>query len=882
MKILALFKSIPNIADPFLLELKKYCLPKYTLICQEFGCVDNLWSYEEQYDFIFFVADRDQEETIDQQLAIIKEGKGSYSPIIRIAPHDIQLMQTSLAKGFDDFLPADMLFRLPFVLNRWHGQGKALPNALYKLIYEDATEAITIYDVDSLQITALNKKAYEVLEESSDPVKRGTKITAYLSAKELAEKPLRIAELLRGETINDQRSLITAKGNKKQISFTVRMIPGRRIIIILRDVSLHYQTQENIKQQEKITVLSEKMVGLGSTMYNIATGKTVWSANMYKLLGLPASDTAPSPQTYLSHLHPNDVPLAMDLFKMIISGTGPERINGKHRIITPEGQQKVLAVSLLVEYKEGKPHIIYTANQDITKREEELKHIQESRLVLEEASNISGIGVARWNSHTGEVHWSKGIYNILGIEQDSLQPSLKYADLFLSEEGQSLFWAEVDRFRKNPGLEGEYIAPIRLPGINKTLKVWAKSLREDEQVIVYNVVQDITENYENQKRIKELNKKLEAALVEEREKAIQRLRESEEKYRILSETSLDLISAHAPDGTYTFVSQSCKSMLGYEKEELIGKNPYDFFHPEDIQAIRDHAHSPLLDMSISQTSITYRFRKKNNDYTWLQSRSKIILDSDNKVKAIHTYSRDISKMVEADNKTKEALKKEREISELRSRFVTTASHQFRTPLASIKASAQLLRMLTKTARFDDIFDTIDHEINRLTSLMNDVLTLGKLDAHRLSTRKDYVDLPIILQKAIDQNLCSEQDERIIEFCVNGKPRSLLLDASLIEHAFGNLISNALKYSKGAKAPQLALHYRSKEVEIILKDFGRGIPPDDQANLFTSFFRASNVQDIEGTGLGLVIARQFIESNGGTLKFESKLNKGTTIAVVFPL
>jgi signal transduction histidine kinase len=237
-------------------------------------------------------------------------------------------------------------------------------------------------------------------------------------------------------------------------------------------------------------------------------------------------------------------------------------------------------------------------------------------------------------------------------------------------------------------------------------------------------------------------------------------------------------------------------------------------------------------------------------------------------------------LVEADIKSKEALKKEREMSELRTQFVTTASHQFRTPLASIKANAQFLRMTSRQPAHNEIFDAIDYEINRLTSLMNDVLTLGKIDAQHLNAHKEYIELPAVLQKAIDQNLCSEQDDRIIEFSVKGAPRVLLLDASLVEHALGNLISNALKYSKGQKAPQISIHYLSKKVRIKIKDFGRGIPKDDQAKLFTSFFRAKNVEDIEGTGLGLVIARQFLESNGGELSFKSKVDKGTTFTITF--
>ncbi len=678
----------------------------------------------------------------------------------------------------------------------------------------------------------------------------------------------------------------------------------------------------------------------------------------------------------------------------------------------PSGKIRILAVNLKVSYTNDQPELIYAAYQDVTQREMELNQIKESQLILEQAGRISGLGIARWNATSNQVHWSKGIYDIFEISEKEVKPSMAKIPFFLSEEGRHQFWREATHLANSPGLEANYITPIFTGKKNKILKVWAQTVKEEHEVIVYAAIQDISKNYQNQQRIKELNRQLEKALFEkenelekamfrlkkifdnniigiavldhnyqfvdvnhymtillgykktellgqpgflmlhpdgkeacekdiqlmeegakdhctrqhriitqsgsifwtklqlskvrhpekekelailmmenistekalekERKAALEQLRESKEKYQLLSEYSADMICAHNPDGIFTFVSEACKQMLGYEKEELLGKDPYDFFHPEDRAVVRKKGHSPLLSQRRPQTTVNYRFRKKDGTYIWLNSRSKVVLDENQHIQAIHTYSSDVTKVVEAEKRTRKALQKEKEINELRSQFVSTASHQFRTPLASIKASAQFLRMKINNPEYQDLFQTIDSETNRLTNLMNDILSLGKINSKTLTPRKDYVDLPELIKKVIERNRQTEQDERIILLQTEGCPVQLLLDPNLIENALGNLISNAIKYSKGAPAPKVCLSFTEKKVSITIQDYGRGIPKSDQTNLFSAFYRGKNVRDLQGTGLGLVIARQFIELNNGKLTFKSKQNKGATFTVMLPI
>lgn len=368
-------------------------------------------------------------------------------------------------------------------------------------------------------------------------------------------------------------------------------------------------------------------------------------------------------------------------------------------------------------------------------------------------------------------------------------------------------------------------------------------------------------------------------LEQEREETLRQLKESVKVYRFLSESSTDLVAMHEPDGTYTFVNDAAEKILGFTKEELIGRSPYEFFHPDDQERIKKTSHEQLLKGNQEESSIIYRFKKKDGSYTWLDSRSKSILDDQGNLMGIHTYSRDINLFKAAENRMKIALEKERELNELRSQFVATASHQFRTPLASIKASAQYLELIADNPEFRDITKTINYESKRLTVLMDDILTLGRLDAKRLTPNPTDTDLKELTDKVIRQYLMIKKDNRVTDIVILGTPYTVEIDPDLMEHAIGNLVSNALKYSKGKPAPKIILDFQNQDkVKIQVQDYGLGIGQSDQKNLFKSFFRGQNVQDLEGTGLGLVISKQFIELNKGTIEVDSELYKGTTFTV----
>lgn len=234
-----------------------------------------------------------------------------------------------------------------------------------------------------------------------------------------------------------------------------------------------------------------------------------------------------------------------------------------------------------------------------------------------------------------------------------------------------------------------------------------------------------------------------------------------------------------------------------------------------------------------------------------------------------------------------ALEKETELSQIKSRFITMTSHEFRTPLTTIQANTELLQLfldqnLPGNASSTKYVARIIREITRLTNLMNDILLLGRIESGRLPFQPVATDLVHLVKEVLETMRFDTVEKRVPEFRMEGEPYPLNLDHFLINHVLMNLVSNAMKYSPGKPAPLVALRFVSTGAEIHVQDFGIGIPANEVSKAFESFYRATNVMGIQGTGLGLAITRQFVEMHNGTITLDSKEGKGTTVTVFLPL
>lgn len=262
----------------------------------------------------------------------------------------------------------------------------------------------------------------------------------------------------------------------------------------------------------------------------------------------------------------------------------------------------------------------------------------------------------------------------------------------------------------------------------------------------------------------------------------------------------------------------------------------------------------------------------------------------NKIKLENSLSKERQRTIELINSEKKlriSLLKEIELGDLKSSFVSTASHQFRTPLAVIQSNTELLLMLVgrsnneELEKYKKVTGRITGEIAKMEKLMDDVLILGKSTSRTVTYLPQKLNLVVFCKAMIEQFNSIQNDKRFLELEILGEPYNVILDSNILTHALSNLINNAFKYSKEKKNPELIMSFKPKELVISVKDYGMGIPDVELPQLFTPFFRASNVTSIKGSGLGLSIAKEYTEINQGHITVKSILGEGSCFELTFP-
>lgn len=373
--------------------------------------------------------------------------------------------------------------------------------------------------------------------------------------------------------------------------------------------------------------------------------------------------------------------------------------------------------------------------------------------------------------------------------------------------------------------------------------------------------------------------------ITERQAIEQALRTEEERYRLLTENTSDMICLHEPDGRYIYVSPSAQPLIGYTPDEMIGTNPYDYFHPDDHEKIRTRSHSLNLDGNTSH--VIYRFRRKDSTYVWFETSSRPVLDEKRKVVQIVTSSRDVTLRKQLEEELIAALQAEREASRLRQHFFSMLSHEFRVPLATILSSADLLRRYQERMTEDQQlthFARIQGQVKYLTMVIDTIIDLSKAQSVGLSFDPMPIDIELHLEKLVDEMRTMAQPNHHILFDADINCGMAHIDTHLLRMMVTNLVSNAIKYSPKADHIEVHLHCDrpANRLSITVADFGIGIPEDDIELIFEYFGRASNVGEIKGSGLGLQLTRFALHAHQGTIDLRSIEGEGSAFTIHLPL
>lgn len=424
-------------------------------------------------------------------------------------------------------------------------------------------------------------------------------------------------------------------------------------------------------------------------------------------------------------------------------------------------------------------------------------------------------------------------------------------------------------------LEGETKNGVVFP-----VEVSLNYFEMDGERYVMGLVSDITKRVTMENELKKAQDNLEKLNEELESLVVKRTRALEE-----SQSLYQSIANNFPDGVISVVDQDLICIysdgaelrkLGVNKDNLIGTKFLDRFD-EEIGKL-------LLDT----------FRKVNtegNQICEIENEGEhyevhfVIIGPKNRLRKRYLIVEiNSTKQKTIEIEQAKALQKEKELGEMKSRFVSMASHEFRTPLSAILSSASLIEKYGKTEQQSNRLkhtDRIKASVANLTDILNDFLSFEKLNANKVDVKFEEVNICELIKYAIEELDSTKKSEQMVKYSANKSDCTFMSDGKILKNILLNLLSNGLKYSGEKGVVEIELEDRVDDLVLKVSDNGIGIPDKDQENMFERFHRAENVSNIQGTGLGLNIVKKYVELLEGNISFESKLGVGTTFKIELP-
>ncbi len=311
----------------------------------------------------------------------------------------------------------------------------------------------------------------------------------------------------------------------------------------------------------------------------------------------------------------------------------------------------------------------------------------------------------------------------------------------------------------------------------------------------------------------------------------------------------------------------------------IGLNPFSISGKTYIMAI-------IIDITIRKETEKEIEKLNTQLEKKIKKRTSELRNTIKQLKKLNlNFKKEIKKRVEAENRIKAALKKEKELNELKTKFLSLVSHEFKTPLSGILTSAILVekyKLSGQQNERDKHLKTIINKVHYLNNILNDFLSIERLESGKVNYKFTTFNLSKVINEVVyNANMLLKNGQRI-NIPENMDEYTLYQDEKILELALSNLIHNAIKYSPENTTITLEINQNGKKIAFKVIDEGMGIPKKDQKHIFNRYFRAENVLNTQGTGIGLNIVKGHLENLGGSIRFESKLHKGSVFSIDLPI
>jgi len=720
----------------------------------------------------------------------------------------------------------------------------------------------------------------------------------------------------------NQLSHIEAQGKRTDgtvVNIEIGIAPIHRyetgvsdVVCIIRDISLRKQAENALRESEaRYRFLAENIrdviirfsLGSGDNLLE----RTFVTPSVYELSRYTPDELMATPA--LSLIHPDDYPLTISAIKEALA-SNKNVFSILLRIIHKDGHPIwcECANTIVRDPQTGAPTEVISLVHDITERKQAelalierqaeehemqiyLKHLHEITLDLTRAETLddfyrqaveqglSQFGFDRMGLILHENGGARGTYGTdpqgnvvnesdLCYTPDQLSPFMRQT---LTSQNRILFLSDTEHaFYRQPFGRGQRMLASLW---DSTLLGWLSVDNAVHDKPFSKAQRDIFALYA-----------LAIGHLMARKRAEFDLRQSEVRYRFLAENIKDVIAKLSPQGIRTFATPSVYDLLGYRPEEIVGKLAFEMIHPDDKEKSFTILNNALAS-GVVFFRVTQRLRHKNGHYIWVEVTNTIVRDpKTNEPTEIIGIIHDITERMNAEEAMQQTIQQEKELIDLKSRFVTMASHEFRTPLASILATTETLTIYRDKMDDQQInirLDRIRQQVLHMKEMMEDVLQWAKMQAGRVDFKPKRGDLDALCKEIIEEFDVQEANHGRIVYRHNLQSLMAEYDETLMRQIISNLLSNGLKYSPNGQPVHISLSAHHDQLILSVTDTGIGIPECDIKRLFEPFHRATNVGIISGTGLGLSITHQAVQAHGGEIIVNSQVGEGTTFTVIIP-
>ena len=363
-----------------------------------------------------------------------------------------------------------------------------------------------------------------------------------------------------------------------------------------------------------------------------------------------------------------------------------------------------------------------------------------------------------------------------------------------------------------------------------------------------------------------------------RQRTEQALRAREAQHRTVVHNVRDIVFQLDLNGRWTFLNSAWETVTGYAPEDSLGTPCAQHLDGEDLPDVSTTDIGPDWECRCE-----VQLHTRSGDVRWMACFAQSIAGDDGTPSGIVGTLHDITERKRMEQQTREALERERELNQLQARVVSMISHEFRTPLSTLRSSAEMLSRYIDQwpdAKRDKYLARIQTHVERMSHLLGDVITTSKLEAQHSSPEWTTCSLRHFCRDVVDDVRSGVAPNQPVLLELDARPDDVPIDEDLLDHIIRNLLSNALKYSR--EAVRITVAATDTTLHLTVQDRGIGIPPEDQAHLMQPFYRGTNVGTTEGSGLGMTIVQRAVDVYGGTLSVDSTRGQGTRFDVSLPL